>query len=833
MMQKRESLPLILTAAFVLLVLALNFELFTTPIVEHSDFAANSLLVQQAKHFRLLTGHYSRWLFHHPGPAFLYLFALGEFLFHDVLHIVPAPYNGQLLITIIFNGALLYATLCVFRRHAALSVPMALLATIVVAIVVNVNNHPPPMLVSNWMPDVMPFPYLLLAVSAASVLTGETRDLPFLAVSGMLLIHAHVAQFLFVGVIGASAIGYILVRAQRQSRLRALLFQRRRDFAVAASIVILFALPPLLELALDRPSNLDALLAYWRQTSDMRNNAGMAIGYFTCFLLFVGSPELALTKGPIGILTMGLSRPYVVAYWAAMGLLFVIALAARRKPPKRPRTPFLRYLTWIGAGSGLLFLYWATRITGPLFAFNGAFIYSLHLLAWFLLLAELEPRLGWRLVHPLNVLALACLLVFGIAERKALRPGYKGSPDVLEAAVAVPASPFGTLAITFDHVDWTKAVGVANAMTRLGKPFCVSRDWGFMFSAVNVCPDLLMADNLRLATGASSCTPLCRFVYRGPVFSITRCPAQRLTLPVDVGLGDARGLDIEGFNADEGTHRWSQKHATIRFRLSPDRLPVPCFRIALTGFALPGRPTQLGVNGRTLGTLSKSVSDTAIFVVPRDALLPGEANSISFDTEKAGPVGADKREIGFAFVRLDLRAATPAESCAVDPAAQPEYFSIAVDWAPSCYALEGAPPHQWRWCGPDSLVVIHNSSSKPKRLTMSADLSTDRERAAPLRVRSPFFDSSVTVGRHQLFFARTFIVPPGDHTIVFTCTAPKSGSASDTRNLVLRFENFRLEPASVPLPSISASPPPAPGRGSGRIEYSPGKGADARSRNRP
>src|SRR5580698_8330398 len=225
MMQKRESLPLILTAAFVLLVLALNFELFTTPIVEHSDFAANSLLVQQAKHFRLLTGHYSRWLFHHPGPAFLYLFALGEFLFHDVLHIVPAPYNGQLLITIIFNGALLYATLCVFRRHAALSVPMALLATIVVAIVVNVNNHPPPMLVSNWMPDVMPFPYLLLAVSAASVLTGETRDLPFLAVSGMLLIHAHVAQFLFVGVIGASAIGYILVRAQRQSRLRALLFQ--------------------------------------------------------------------------------------------------------------------------------------------------------------------------------------------------------------------------------------------------------------------------------------------------------------------------------------------------------------------------------------------------------------------------------------------------------------------------------------------------------------------------------------------------------------------------------------------------------------------------------
>src|SRR5580700_8609368 len=132
MMQKRESLPLILTAAFVLLVLALNFELFTTPIVEHSDFAANSLLVQQAKHFRLLTGHYSRWRFHHPGPAFLYLFALGEFLFYDLLHVVPAPYNGQLLITIIFDGALLSAALYVFRRHTKLSVPLALLVVLVV-----------------------------------------------------------------------------------------------------------------------------------------------------------------------------------------------------------------------------------------------------------------------------------------------------------------------------------------------------------------------------------------------------------------------------------------------------------------------------------------------------------------------------------------------------------------------------------------------------------------------------------------------------------------------------------------------------------------------------
>jgi hypothetical protein len=671
--QMRARAPLILTAAFILFLLALNSRLFLKPIVEVEDRAANSLLVQQAKHFTLLTGHYSRWRFHHPGPAFLYLFALGEFLFHDVLHVVPAPYNGQLLITIIFNGMLLCAALYVFQRHAKLSIPLMLLATTVIAVLVNVGSYQS-MLVSNWPPDVLLFPYLLFTVSAASVMTDETRDLPFMAVSGMLLIHAHVAQFLFVGAIGGVTVGYVLMRARRQGRLRDFLSERRRDFTVAASIVLVFALPPLLELVLDRPNNLDALIAYRQVTANMRNSAGTAIGYFACFLFFVGSPEVVLSKGPAGIIAVGLPRPYVCTYWAVLAVLFAFVLTARPKPARHPRAPFLRYLTWIGAGSVALFLYWGTRITGKLFSFNGTFIYSLHLLVWLLLLAELEPRLDCRLVRVLNVLALACLLVLGIAERSALRSRYRGASNVLEAAMLLPASPFGTLAITFDHGDWPWAVGVANAMKRVGKPFCVSRDWGFMFSNENVCPDILIADKLWLATAALPCTPRCRYVYRDADFSIARYPPQLYALPVEVSLHDSPGTDLIGFNDDEGMHRWTQSHTSIRFWLSPKLPTAPCFRIALTGSAFPGRPTQLGVNGHALGTLSKSVLDTALFLVPRQMIRPGEVNSISLDTEKAGPAGADKRALGFSFVNLVLRVATPDESCVVDPATQPESF---------------------------------------------------------------------------------------------------------------------------------------------------------------
>jgi hypothetical protein len=675
-MKKWASGPLILTAAFVLLILVLNFQLFTHPIVEFSDYAANSLLVQQAKHFTLLTGHYSRWGFHHPGPFFLYLFVLGEFVFHDVLHVVPAPYNAQLLITIIFNGILLYAALYVFQRHAKLSVPLALLVITVVTVIVNASIHSASgalsILISNWMPDVLFFPYLLFAVSAASVMAGSTRDLPLLAFSGMILIHAHFAQFLFVGVIGGGTVVYILVRAQRQGGLRAFLLEQRRFFAMSAAIVFVLALPPLLEIALDRPNNLDALLTYNRQFGYIRNNPIIALDHFACFLLFVPAPETAIPKGLTGIVAMSLARPEVVTYWALFALFFVFAIVAQLRTPKADRrAPFLGHLALVTAVSALLFVYWGTRITGGFYAFNGAFAYAFHPLLWFLLLAEVERHVTWRVIWVFNVGALVLLLVLSVVERKALRNPFNGDPDALPAAKAMPAAPFGALAITFDHDEWADAVGMANSMKRLGKPFCVTSEWAIIFARDNVCPDLVTADKLRVARGAPACMPPCRPVYRGVAYSVTRYPHQAFTLPLDVDLHDSPTVERAGFNADEGTHRWLQKHAAIRFALAPELPTTPCFRLALTGYDYPGRPAELGVNGRMLGTLTKTEPGTAVFTVPRSALRPGQVNSITLDSENAGPVGADRRDIGFAFLDLVLRPAAPDEGCPVDPTAKP------------------------------------------------------------------------------------------------------------------------------------------------------------------
>ena len=82
---------------FALLLLNNREYLFTTKLYENADWAADFLLVREAKHGRLLHGHYLQWHTFHPGPALIDTLAAGEVLFYDALHIVSTPYNRQLL----------------------------------------------------------------------------------------------------------------------------------------------------------------------------------------------------------------------------------------------------------------------------------------------------------------------------------------------------------------------------------------------------------------------------------------------------------------------------------------------------------------------------------------------------------------------------------------------------------------------------------------------------------------------------------------------------------------------------------------------------------------
>ena len=74
-------------------------------LYEQGDGGANSILIAQAKHFTLLIGNYSREGFNHPGPAYMYVQAAGQWLFFYALHLVPTAWNAHVLAVFVLNSA--------------------------------------------------------------------------------------------------------------------------------------------------------------------------------------------------------------------------------------------------------------------------------------------------------------------------------------------------------------------------------------------------------------------------------------------------------------------------------------------------------------------------------------------------------------------------------------------------------------------------------------------------------------------------------------------------------------------------------------------------------
>src|SRR6202012_5916255 len=92
--------------AIVLAVLVIRSRfLFAAAFYEQGDAGANSILIQQALHGTLLIGNYSREGFNHPGPAFLYVQAAGQWLLAGGAHLVPRAWNAHVLAVFTLNSA--------------------------------------------------------------------------------------------------------------------------------------------------------------------------------------------------------------------------------------------------------------------------------------------------------------------------------------------------------------------------------------------------------------------------------------------------------------------------------------------------------------------------------------------------------------------------------------------------------------------------------------------------------------------------------------------------------------------------------------------------------
>jgi hypothetical protein len=254
------------------LVIIRNSFLFTTRLYEDADMGANSILVEQARRFRLLVGNYSREKFDHPGPAYLYVKAAGEQLFWAATRLVPTAWNGQLLAVYGLNALFVaLVTLVVWRWTRSVSGALAGFAAVAALLAVH-----PEVMVSDWMPYWYVLTYIAFLAGSASVAAGRTGDAWIMALAGWFLINGHVCYLFFVPLITCAV---VLAR----SRWRPAGSGGGRWWMPVAAISAVFALPIVVNLALHWPGQFGLYLDYIRSGKGGDHHISQTLRYALWF----------------------------------------------------------------------------------------------------------------------------------------------------------------------------------------------------------------------------------------------------------------------------------------------------------------------------------------------------------------------------------------------------------------------------------------------------------------------------------------------------------------------------------------------------------------------
>jgi hypothetical protein len=464
-----------LTAALFVLLCVRNRFLFSTRLYEDADMGADSILVEQARHFTLLVGNYSRDHFHHPGPAYMYVMAAGESLFWAGLHIVPTAWNGQLLAVYALNALFVglaawvgYGWTRTLRGAAACFAAVLTLAAV----------HPA-VLSSDWMPYLYVLAYVTFLIAAASVATGRGRDAWVMALTGWFLIHGHACFLLFVPVISCGVLAAVLWphRHSLGASVRSFFAVQRRVWIPVAAISALFALPIVLDLVLHWPGQFGNYLAF--ATSKKSGGHGL-----------VPAVQAALWYWwPRG------------GAWALPIAGYAVAVAVTRWLAPSPLRRFLAALLAVNVLSSVVFVYYAmTGIDGLSRHYEGYFYWSapvITLLVIVLGVIEAMPLpLGTIIAGGAVLVVLAALAVAPdtrtstTSSDPAVPSSGQDTDAALPGAVSTLAARSGgrMIVLRLDPQFWGDATGFLVQAERTGVRACVANpEYTFIVTSQFIC----------------------------------------------------------------------------------------------------------------------------------------------------------------------------------------------------------------------------------------------------------------------------------------------------------------------------------------------------------
>lgn len=474
------------------ILLVRNAFLITTPEYEEADMGANSILIEQARRFTLLVGNYSRERFHHPGPAFLYVQAWGESVFYDALHLVPTPWNGQVIALYALNA--LFAACAVAVGYGWTRSVRG--AAIVIAVTLGYGAAHPAMFSWDWMPYEYVPAYFAFLLSVASVAAGGTRDAWIAALSGWFLIHGHACFLFFVPLLTLGALAAVAWRhrgpgwPRTWGAVRAAAWRTRRAWLPVAVISAIFALPIVADLVLHWPGNFGKYLAY----SSSARAGGHAAAHVAAYVLWFWWPG----EGA----------------WAVAAVLVLAAAVITWRLPAGPvRRLCVALLAFDALSTAAFIVYTVAGIDMLRQHYIGYFYWSAPVVVALvitlggteLLAAARLPGSGQRAslatmaaAALATALAVVAVVAFAVAPQTTINVAHV-DPLVASDAITDPALPAGMaklaadsggrpVVLTFAHDAWPIVTGLLVQAERTGVTACVARHWWlFMMTSQFIC----------------------------------------------------------------------------------------------------------------------------------------------------------------------------------------------------------------------------------------------------------------------------------------------------------------------------------------------------------
>ena len=639
---------------------------FLKPHYEGSDFAANALQIRQAKAFRELYGNYSRFRFHHPGPAFFYAYALGEVVLFDTLKVVPAPYNAH-VVTGIFIQALFFTWALVIagrRLRRPLLLPLMLVFAGVHFGILN-YNIPSSAFESIWPPYVLLFPFLCFIVACASFASGEIKDLVPCAVAGSLLVHGHVAQPLFVlplFLTACAAFWYFRKRGKDPPPGSSAVW----TWLSAICLVGIFSLPLILDACKGEQSNLRLILQHLTQHATDHKSFAQSVTYLAAFFYYVATTEQYCDPLILSKLTFLVERMPFLWMW----ILIAIVILAAPKPAVSSERRFFFGLAFFFAGALLLTIVWGTFQTGEMVAFNAYFNFGLLYVPFILLAISL---LSWREFRSpgrvkLFLYALAIALGIGTAKSWTRDANLFGAPtgtkemvEMIRQSAVEDQQKVSTKFLSFEHDAWPWAIGVALALERFGYGYAIPANWAFMFGANHIAdlPISLRFGQVALWTIKSPADSGDNWISTSPP-PINPIQAE---ITFSGAEANASAFVIGGWDVSTGPFSWSTgKTALLYFSALPSASDVE-ITFHLFPYTYSARKSQrltISFNEELAKSFEVTGHSALSIRVPMEVWnrRPGATLAFEFPdaiSPLAAGESADSRVLGCGFIRIEFR----------------------------------------------------------------------------------------------------------------------------------------------------------------------------------